>query len=120
MKIFIACLLFSFSLIVSVEAAEVKKGDVFHITGCENGVLELPIINIWTQPGGIANGARIAGKLSASGRVDKGLKCEGAVVKVLDTVKMGGREYIQIQSVVNSKVGWITDSFVGKKVTQGK
>ena len=47
---------------------ELNTGDLFHVTGYENGELVLPVINLWSKPGGIANGARVIGKLSGDGR----------------------------------------------------
>lgn len=115
------CCLYLFSflftvLISNADASGVKVGDKIHITGCENGQLMLPVINMWSKPGGIASGATVVGKLSGDGRADQGLKCQGSVVKVIEVKKTGGRVFLKVQSVVNSKTGWITDSFVGRKV----
>ncbi|MEE8190159.1 MAG: hypothetical protein V3T79_01025 [Candidatus Scalindua sediminis] len=57
-------------LISSAEAWEVKSGDLFHITGCENGELFVPIVNMWSKPGGLVAGAKVVGKLSGNGRED--------------------------------------------------
>jgi len=101
-------------------ALELKRGDLFHITGCENGELALPVVRMWSKPGGIVVGAKVVGKLSGDGRADQGLKCQGAVVKLLEIKKISGRTFLKIKSVVNSKIGWLTDSFVGKKFNKTK
>jgi hypothetical protein len=97
-----------------------KAGDIFHVTGCENGELVVPIVYLWSKPGGAANGARVVGQLSGDGRRDKGLRCQGSVVGVVQIMRMSGRTFIKVYSVVNSKVGWITDSFVGRKFDKSK
>ncbi len=107
-------------LISSVEAREVKSGDLFHVTGCENGELLVPVVNMWSKPGGFLTGAKVVGKLSGDGREDQGLKCQGAVVRTLEIRKFKGRIFLKIKSVVNSKIGWITDSFVGKKFSESE
>jgi len=109
-----------FSLANSSGASEVKPGDSFHVTGCENGKLLLPIVNMWSKPGGIGAGAKVIGKLSGDGRADQGLKCQGTVVKLLKRKSINGRAFFKIKSVVNSKVGWIADSFVGRKTKTRK
>lgn len=97
-----------------------KVGDLFHITGCENGELLVPVVNLWSKPGGAITGAKIVGKLSGDGRKDQDLKCQGSVVRVLKFKKDSGRTFLKVYSVVNSKVGWITDSFIGRKFDKRK
>lgn len=104
----------------SVEAKEIKPGALFHITGCENGELMVPVVNIWSKPGGLMEGATVIGKLSGDGRKEQGLRCQGAVVKALETKSIGGRTYIRIKTVVGSTSGWITDSFVGRSFNRAK
>ena len=98
-----------------ISRADTEIGDKIHITGCENGVLQVPVVNMWSKPGGILAGARIIGQLSGDGRADQGLQCQGAVVTVKGTKIVSGRTFYQIESVVNGSIGWITDSFIGKK-----
>lgn len=104
------------ALVKPVAASDIKVGDRFHITGCENGELMVPVVNMWDKPGGLIEGAKVVGKLSGDGREDQGLKCQGAIVELLEIKNVDGRIFLKIKSVVNSKVGWITDSFVGRKV----
>ena len=94
---------------------DIKAGDRFHVTGCENGVLMVPVVNMWDKPGGAIKGAKVIGKLSGEGREDQGLKCQGAIVELLEIKNFDGRVFLKVKSVVNFKVGWITDSFVGRK-----
>ena len=97
-----------------VDAQEV--GTLFHITGCERGELVVPVVNMWDS----AQMARIVGRLSGDGRPDQGLRCQGSVVKVLARGSRSGRTLLQIESVVNGQVGWITDSFVGRAFPRSK
>jgi hypothetical protein len=48
------------------------------------------------------------------------MKCQGSVVGVVKVMRMSGRTFIKVYSVVNSKVGWITDSFVGRRFDRSK
>jgi hypothetical protein len=102
-------------LISHSEALDLKRGDLFHITGCESGKLLVPIVDIWDKPGGSVEGAKVIGKLSGDGRVDRGLKCQGSVVSMIDIAIIRGQIFIKIQSVVHLSEGWVTDSFVGRK-----
>lgn len=109
-------ILASVSLLANADEIKLKKGDRFHITGCENGRLYVPIVNQWDRPGGLVAGARVTGRLAGDGRLDQNLKCQGAIVELLDTTELDGKVYLKVQSVVNGKVGWITDSFVGRVI----
>ena len=100
----------------SAAALEIMVGDLFHVTGCENGELVVPVINMWSKPGGIGAGARVVGKLSGDGRGDQKSKCQGAIVELLEITNVNGRVFLKVKPVVNSESGWITDSFVGKNV----
>jgi len=104
----------------SVEARQVQPSELFHITGCENGELVVPVVKMWSKPGGIIAGARVVGKMSGDGRKDQGLKCQGTVVRVLEIKSIEGRTFLRIRTVVNSKTGWISDSFVGRKFNRVK
>jgi hypothetical protein len=97
-----------------------KAGELYRISGCENGELLVPIVFLWSKPGGAITGANVVGKLSGDGRKDQGLKCQGSVVKVLEIKEVSGRTFLKVYSVVNSKVGWITDSFIGRKFDKSK
>ena len=102
------------SLLIFIFSSPVLAIDIgkkYHITGCENGQLMVPVVNMWSKPGGIAAGARVVGKLSGDGRADQGLQCQGAVVEILDIQG----HFIQIQSVVNGNVGWVTKPFIGRR-----
>ena len=50
----------------------------------------------------------------------KGLKGQGSVVETLEIKEVNGRIFIKVKSIVNSEIGWITDSFIGKKVKKSK
>lgn len=85
-----------------------------HITGCENGELMVPVVRLWSKPGGLAEGARPVGQLSGDGREDRGLKCQGAVVFIRDSRVVSGRQFYKVETVVGSQTGWLTDSFIGR------
>jgi len=114
-SIFFFSIILLFSLVNTVSALDIKVDDRFHVTGCENGELMVPVVNMWDKPGGAIKGAKVVGKLSGDGREDQGLKCQGAIVVLLEIKNVDGRVFLKVKSVVNSKVGWITDSFVGRK-----
>lgn len=120
MKKYLMILLFLVILPNYSEAKELKVGDLFHITGCENKQLMVPVVSMWDKPGGQLEGARVVGKLSGNGRRDQGLKCQGAIVRLLEKENINGRVFLRIKSIVNSSVGWITDSFIGKKFSKRK
>jgi len=88
----------------------IRIGDAFHVTGCENGRLELSVVNLWES----SDFRRVIGRLSGDGRADQGLSCQGAVVTLRNVVERDRRQILQVQSVVNGTVGWFTDSFVGR------
>jgi len=104
----------------SVEARQVKPGELFHITGCENGELMVPEVNIWSVPGGLTAGATVVGRLSGDGRKDQGLGCQGSVVRAIETKNVEGRIFIKIKTIVGSNTGWVTDSFIGKRFNRAK
>ncbi len=114
MKRFVYCfsVIFLLVLVKPVAALDVKVGDRFHVTGCEHGELMVPVINMWDKP----RGTKVIGKLFGDGREDEGLKCQGSIVELLEIKKVDGRTFLKIKAVVNSEIGWITDSFVGRKV----
>lgn len=95
---------------VPIAGRLMRLGDAFHVTGCENGRLELPTVNLWASP----DFTRVIGRLSGDGRADQGLSCQGAVVALRDVAERNGRQVLQVQSVVNGTTGWFTDSFVGR------
>lgn len=119
-SIFCFSIILLFSLVNPAAALDIKVGDRFHITGCEKGELMVPVVNMWNKPGGAIKGAKVIGKLSGDGREDQGLKCQGAIVELLEIKNVDDRIFLKVKSVVNSKVGWITDSFVGRKTKKGK
>ncbi len=107
-KVIVIVLLF---LVIPVVALGVEIGDRFHVTGCKDGELLVPIVNLWSEP----DGGIVIGKLSGHGRADQGLKCQGSVVKLLEIKIVNNKVYLKIIAIVNPTIGWITDSFVGRK-----
>ncbi len=87
-----------------------------HITGCnEAGELEVPVVNVWREPGGVSRTNRAVGKLSGNGRADQGLSCQGAVVVVLESRQVEGRTFYHVASIVRGDDGWVSDSFIGRE-----
>lgn len=101
-------------------SSEISIKELFHVTGCENGTLVVPIVNMWSAPGGLSSGATVVGKLSGDGNPSQGLKCQGAIVRAVEVKNVNGRTFIKVKSIVNSGEGWITDSFVGNKFPKSK
>ena len=93
----------------SAEARTPKADELFHVTGCENGDLVVPAVNLWDRPGGLSAGARPNGKLSGDGRKDRGLKCQGAVVLTKEIKTMSGRVWVKVVTLIGGRVGWFTD-----------
>jgi hypothetical protein len=108
----LAMVLFFFSI---MGATLINVDDRIHVTGCENGELVVPIVNLWSKPGGVRAGATVVGKVSGDGRADQGLRCQGSVVIVREQQTVSGRDFVKVETVVGDQVGWITDSFVGRK-----
>lgn len=109
-KLMFVLMLFGFLSFSSIVIA-IDIGSRYHITGCGNGKLIVPIVNIWSKSDGGVEGATIVGKLSGGGDQDLGLQCQGAIVEVLDIHE----EYIKVQSI-DGKMGWVSSGFIGKKV----
>jgi hypothetical protein len=76
--------------------------------------LLLRVVNMWSQPT-IAMGGRIIGQLSGDGRPDGVGRCQGSIVAALEIRVVGDRTHIKIETIVGGTIGWITNSFVGKK-----
>jgi hypothetical protein len=57
----ISLFLLSLYIPASSHAWTPKAGDLFHITGCENGELVVPTVYLWSKPGGATNGAKVVG-----------------------------------------------------------
>ncbi len=97
------------ALASSAMAADI--GSSYHITGCENGTLLVPIVHMWEKAN---RPCHVVGKLSGTSQSDK---CHGAIVNILDKkVDNNGRLRYKIKSIVNGNVGWVSYFFVGKKV----
>ncbi len=99
-------------VLLSIQVALAQQvGDRVHITGCENGELVLPVVNLWDSP----SMTRILGQVSGDGRADQGLKCQGAVVIVREVRQARGRTFVRVETVVESQIGWVTSLFIGRK-----
>ena len=83
-----------------------RIGRRVHITGCENGQLVVPVVNLWDSPARTS----VIGKLSGDGRADQGLSCQGAVVIIRDVRD----DVYQVESVVGDQIGWVTEPFIGR------
>jgi hypothetical protein len=74
-----------------------------HITGCENGKLVVPVVNLWDSP----SRSRVIGKVSGEGGPDG---CQGAVV-VIRGVRGG---LYEVEAVEGRQAGWVTEPFIGR------
>ncbi len=103
----------------SLGAQDLEIGDRFHVDGCENGELVIPVVHLWSQPT-IAMGGRPIATLSGQGRADGVGRCQGSIVAALEIRVIGDRTHVRIETIVGGTIGWITDSFVGKKFDIGQ
>jgi hypothetical protein len=76
-----------------------------HITGCENGKVVVPVVNLWNSP----SRTRVVGTLSGEGGPDG---CQGAVV-VIRAVR---GNFYEVEAVAGRQAGWVTEPFVGRLV----
>lgn len=116
--IILSCLLLTgcaSSKLIKNSPDQIAPGEKFRISGCENGKLLTPLVNLWDKPGNLYDSAKIIGQLSGDGRKELGLECQGSVVKLIEKQKINGRTFLYVESIINGKKGWITDSFIGKK-----
>ena len=102
--------LLALALLAAPLAAQ-EPGELRQVTGCENGELVLPILNLFAGP----PPARVMGKLSGTSRTDR---CHGAFVNVLAT-QPGGR-WVQVETVVRGDVGWISRLLIGRRVDRSR
>ena len=86
--------------------AEARKNTV-RLSGCENGDLVVPSINLWSVPGGLGAGASVIGSVRGGG---VGGRCRGDEVEVLEHTVASGRQFVRVRGAGGS--GWITDSFI--------
>ena len=87
-----------------------RIGRRVHITGCENGELSVPVVNLWNT----AQRTSVIGKVSGDGREDRGLRCQGSVVIIRDVATVEGREMYQVETVVGDQIGWVSAPFIGR------
>jgi hypothetical protein len=89
------------------ETADSRIGQRVHITGCENGELKVPMVNLWNT----AARSAVIGRLSGDGQEALGFACQGAVVVVRDVVGTA----LQVETVTGSQVGWVSEQFIGQR-----
>jgi hypothetical protein len=88
------------------EAVDPRVGRRVHITGCENGELKTPLVNLWSS----AARTSVVGKLSGDGRAEQGFGCQGAVV----IIRAVDGTALQVETVSGDQVGWVSDRFIGR------
>jgi len=99
----------------TLRGENLSVGDLFHITGCDEGDLILPTVGLWDRPGGLDSGAEVIERLPGDGEADEGFRCRGALVRLVDVSVLHGLTYVKVRSVVNSTEGWVTKPYVGEK-----
>jgi len=96
-----------------VRASAQEVGSMYHVTGCEDGELTMPTPVVWRG----ADRMRVAGRLTGRGREEDGLRCQGAVVRVLSvTSHPSGETMVEVRSITNGLRGWIDPRFIGQHV----
>ena len=111
MRKLIFVLIFGF-LSISSTAVAIDIGSSYYITGCYEGELIIPMVNLWSASDGGVEGATIVGRVSGGNEKNLESHCKGAIVKVLDIYD---EFMIKVQSI-NGKVGWVASGFIGEKV----
>lgn len=88
-------------------AIAADMGEKYHITGCEDGELLVPIVHLWERAGP----SHIVGKLEGTSKYNK---CQGEIVKVLDVTTYNGRVRYKIKTSYGT-VGWVSYFFIGRR-----
>jgi hypothetical protein len=93
----------------TVEAAPI--GDRVHISGCDFGVLRVPVVDLWDS----AERTRVVGEVSGDGAADRGLRCLGAVVIIRSVDSERPTPMYEVEAVVGNQRGWLSELFIGPK-----
>ena len=90
-----------------VQAAPI--GDRVHISGCDFGVLRVPIVDLWDS----AERTRVVGEVSGDGPTDRGLRCLGTVVIIRSIDSDQPTTMYEVEAVVGNQRGWLSELFIG-------
>jgi hypothetical protein len=91
----------------TVEAAPI--GDRVQISGCDFGVLRVPVVDLWDS----AERTRVVGEVSGAGPPDRGLRCLGAVVIIRSVDPDQPTPMYEVETVVGNQRGWLSELFIG-------
>jgi hypothetical protein len=91
----------------TVETAPI--GDRVHISGCDFGILKVPVVDLWDS----ADRTRVIGDVSGDGPADRGLRCLGAVVIVRSVDSDQPSPMYEVEAVAGSQRGWLSERFIG-------
>jgi hypothetical protein len=84
-------------------------GDRVHISGCDFGVLRVPIVDLWDS----AERTRVVGEVSGDGPTDRGLRCLGTVVIIRSIDSDQPTTMYEVEAVVGNQRGWLSELFIG-------
>jgi hypothetical protein len=84
-------------------------GDRVHISGCDFGVLRVPVVDLWDS----AERTRVVGEVSGDGPADRGLRCLGAVVIIRSVDADQPTPMYEVEAVAGSQRGWLSELFIG-------
>jgi|TARA_B110000263_G_scaffold199706_1_gene178809 hypothetical protein len=86
-----------------------SRDDRVHISGCDFGVLRVPVVDLWDS----AERTRVVGEVSGDGPADRGLRCLGAVVIIRSIDSDQPTPMYEIETVVGNRRGWLSELFIG-------
>lgn len=98
--------------LVNAQPAAVEPspiGDRVHVSGCNFGVLEVPVIDLWNNP----ERTRVVGEVSGDGPAELGRRCLGAVVIIRSVDADQPTPMYEVETVVGRERGWLSERFIG-------
>lgn len=90
-----------------------RPGALHYLTGCVNGRLRFPRVDLFDRPPEARPGPDrpdFVARLSGTSRQQI---CDGDVVIVRDSRRVGGRVFVEVEPVRLDVVGWIESPFLG-------
>lgn len=136
------CLLFIpitilFSSVVTMVAAggvdRIKSGELYHVTACKDGIpmeyesgKPVTLVNLLDR---FLDGKKleVIGYLGGRGRPERGLDCQGAMVRVLeikafdpddpDIKTRNDLTYVKIKTIVGGNMGWVSKRNIGRWIS---
>lgn len=91
----------------AVETAPI--GNRVYISGCDFGVLKVPVVDLWDSP----ERARVVGEVSGDGPAELDRRCLGAVVIIRSVDVDLPTPMYEVETVVGRERGWLSERFIG-------